>query len=98
MEEKKNLSNKVFGCDCGHKSLLCWTIGFVVLIIVFCAGFKLGKLTTYFHPYGQRGYGYQPGSMMRWNDQGYGTTRGWKAAKTLPTEQTDTILTTTTKE
>lgn len=102
MEDKKIVSTK--GCcgDCGHRRLLCWAIGLVVLMIVFCAGFKLGELKAYFHSYyGQDYYGYQTGGMMRWgypnNGYGYGMMGNWRNYDgVLPAEQTVSEATTAT--
>ena len=52
---------------CGHHAWR-WVIKFIVLVIVFVVGFKLGAISTLFH-YGN--YGYGPGYMMRGYD-GYG--------------------------
>jgi len=104
MEEKKNLTNKGCGHDCGHKSLLCWSIGFVVLVIVFCTGFKLGELKSYFRNfYEQDGYGYdyQTRGMMRYQNGGYGMMRGWRnTGYYAPSEQVlpETTTTTTSSE
>lgn len=94
---KKIFSSKGFSCDCGHKSVLCWLIGFIVVAIVFCAGFKLGEWKVYFHAYEQDYYNYQPGEMMRWGNPGYGMMRGWRNYQTaLPTEDAGAEATTTT--
>ncbi len=52
------------GCCGGHmswgrKSWVCWVLGFVVLVIVFCTGYKLGVLRGYFGGWGfGGGYGH----------------------------------------
>lgn len=101
MEEKKSLTCKGFGCACSHKPLLCWLAGLVVLIIVFCVGVKFGEWKTYFYSYGQDYYGFQPGTMMRWGNQGYGGNgmmRGWRYYDNTvaPTATTESAPTTTT--
>ena len=93
MEEKKTLSTKGSTCGCDHKSLLCWFIGFIVLVIVFCAGYKLGELKSYFkYSY----YGYETSPMMRWGQRGYGMMPGWKYYDSA-TQPTTTDTTTTQK-
>jgi len=96
-------SGKMYGCD--HKSWLWWLIGFVVLVIVFCAGYRLGKWAAYFGYGDYYGYGsYQYGPMMRWGGPGYGgygMMRGWRYYDdALPVQQAATATapaTTTTK-
>lgn len=97
MEDKKTLLNKGCACECGHKKLLCWAIGFAVLVIVFCIGVKVGQLQTYLRAfYGQDYYGYRPSTMMRWNNDynqedgyGYGMMRGWRYSdESLPVKKT----------
>ena len=85
-------------CGCGHKSILRWVIGLVILGIVFCAGFKLGQLRGAWYGYG--------GEMMGWgrgNWGGYGYpmmrgARGYYGGYGLPTDQTDYTETTTTQK
>ena len=51
------------GMAWGHKSWLCWLIGAVVLVIVFCTGYKLGMLRAYLGGWGYEGGNY-PSQMM----------------------------------
>lgn len=95
MEDKKSLC-KGSDCGCNHKSLLCWVVGLVILMMVFCAGFKLGQWSSFFHAYKQDYYGYQSNGMMRWNNPGYGMMRGWTNYQTsAPVEQQISLPTTT---
>lgn len=55
----------------GHKSWLCWLLGAVVLMIVFCMGYKLGMLRAYL---GGFGYGHgrnYPHQMMMYRGDAY---------------------------
>ncbi|OGH89589.1 MAG: hypothetical protein A2537_02190 [Candidatus Magasanikbacteria bacterium RIFOXYD2_FULL_36_9] len=102
MEDKKTLC-KGSDCGCNHKSIICWLVGFLVLMMVFCAGYKLGQWKAYFHAYQQDYYGYQAGGMMRWKSPGYGMMRGWggypaSAPTQLLNTDVDTETTSTIKE
>ncbi len=64
-------------CGWGHKSLLHWVIGLLVLVVVFWAGYKLGVLRGYFGGY----YGGSPYNMMYNRGQGVwgpGMMSGWQ--------------------
>jgi hypothetical protein len=96
MEDKKTLC-KGSDCGCNHKSLLCWVVGLVILMIIFCAGYKLGQWSIYFHSYKQDYYGYQTSGMMRRENPGYGMMRGLRNYQiTAPDEQPNLLPATTT--
>ncbi|EKD43833.1 MAG: hypothetical protein ACD_72C00100G0004 [uncultured bacterium] len=81
MVEEKNMPSKSGCCGYDHKSLLYWLIGFVVLVVVFCVGYRLGQWKSYYYGYGQN-YGYQYSPMMRgggYPGYGYGMMGGWRA-------------------
>jgi hypothetical protein len=70
-DEKTSEGNKVSGSCCGHhgmawahKSWLCWVIGAVVLMMVFCAGYKLGMLRVYLGGWGHMRGNYPYGNMI----------------------------------
>lgn len=71
------------GCGWGHKSVWCWLIGLVVLIIVFCTGYKLGVLRGYFGGY----YGMYNGGMYYrggvGGNWGPGMMRNWQFDQTV---------------
>lgn len=82
------------GCSWGHKSLLHWLIGAVVLIIVFCFGYKLGVLRGYFGGWGYDNYGGY-NMMYRNGNFGPGMMSGWRNVG-VPVEKT--VVPTTTEK
>ena len=68
MENGQQIGNIQSGCcgshmGCSHKRWVCWVLGLVVLIIVFCTGYKLGVLRGYLGSWGHMG-GYGRPMMM----------------------------------
>ncbi len=62
------------GSKFSHKSVWCIVGSIVVAMIIFCAGYKIGVISSYFHQgYGRGGFCMGPtqGNMMWGTDQGY---------------------------
>ncbi len=77
----------------GRKSWVHWVLGLVVLIIVFCMGYKLGVLRGYFGGWGYMG-GYGRPMMYRtgsFNGFGPGMMGNWRyVAEPLEDQGTST--------